>query len=74
MKYDDNNNIVNPWEKPNSFVAEEAAAEEVLTCEGGISPDSDGCCPGETYTDMGDGSFACCPPGDGDCIEPFDMQ
>ena len=74
LKYDDNNNIVNPWEKPSSFVAEEAATEEILTCEGGISPDTNGCCPGETYTDMGDGSFACCPPGDGDCIEPFDMQ
>lgn len=69
LKYDDNDNIINPWAKQNDPIA-----EEVLTCEGGISPDSDGCCPGETYTDMGDGSFACCPPGDGDCIEPFDMQ
>ena len=70
LKYDENDNIINPWEKPNNPIAE----EEILTCEGGITPDTNGCCPGETYTDMGDGTFACCPPGDGDCIEPFVME
>ncbi len=71
LKYDEEENIINPWSKPNDPIV---AEEEILTCEGGITPDTNGCCPGETYTDMGDGTFACCPPGDGDCIEPFNMK
>lgn len=74
LKYDDNGNIINPWEKPNSFVATEAAAEEVLTCEDGNAPDTNGCCAGETYTDMGEAGFNCCPDTGGDCFPPIEVN
>ena len=44
---------------------------EVVTCDGGIMPDANGCCPGETYTDMGDQGFNCCPDAGGDCFPPI---
>ncbi len=74
LKYDDNDNIVNPWAKPNDFVAEEAAAEEVLTCDDGNAPDANGCCAGETYTDMGAAGFNCCPDSGGDCFPPIEVK
>jgi len=42
-------------------------------CEGNGTPDEHGCCPGETYTDMGDQGPACCPDAGGDCFPPLDM-
>ncbi len=74
LKYDDNDNIVNPWAKPNDFVAEEAAAAEVLTCDDGNAPDANGCCAGETYTDMGAAGFNCCPDSGGDCFPPIEVK
>ena len=38
------------------------------TCE---TPDDNGCCPGEIYTDMGDLGFNCCPESGGDCFPPI---
>lgn len=38
------------------------------TCD---TPDENGCCPGETYTDMGDLGFNCCPESGGDCFPPM---
>ena len=38
------------------------------TCE---SPDENGCCPGEKYTDMGVLGFNCCPETGGDCFPPI---
>ena len=35
------------------------------------SPDKNGCCPGEKYTDMGDLGFNCCPESGGDCFPPM---
>ncbi len=43
----------------------------VSLCNDGSKPDSNGCCPGETYTDLGDLGFNCCPEGDGDCYPPI---
>ncbi len=41
-------------------------------CADGTTPDSDGCCTGETLTDMGDGMFGCCPAEEGaDCFPPI---
>ncbi len=40
-------------------------------CPDGSSPDSNGCCFGEVYTNMGDLGFNCCPEGDGDCYPPI---
>lgn len=42
-----------------------------ILCADGTSPDKNGCCAGETYTDMGDLGFNCCPDGDGDCFPPI---
>ena len=38
------------------------------TCD---TPDENGCCPGEKYTDMGDLGFNCCPESGGDCFPPL---
>jgi type IV secretory pathway VirB10-like protein len=43
----------------------------VLTCLDGTTPDANGCCAGETYTDMGNQGFNCCPAGGGDCFPPI---
>lgn len=70
LKYDENGNIINPWEKPNNPVVE----EEVLTCDDGSAPDANGCCAGETYTDMGEAGFNCCPDAGGDCFPPIEVD
>jgi len=69
LKYDDNDNIINPWEQPNDPIA-----EEVLTCDDGNAPDANGCCAGETYTDMGEAGFNCCPDTGGDCFPPIEVN
>jgi hypothetical protein len=69
LKYDEEDNIINPWEKPNDVIA-----EEVLTCEDGAAPDANGCCAGETYTDMGEAGFNCCPDAGGDCFPPITVN
>lgn len=35
------------------------------------TPDENGCCPGEKYTDMGELGFNCCPETGGDCFPPI---
>lgn len=35
------------------------------------APDEHGCCPGETYTDMGAAGFNCCPSDGGMCFTPM---
>ncbi|MBR2393336.1 MAG: hypothetical protein IKB05_02500 [Alphaproteobacteria bacterium] len=35
------------------------------------TPDENGCCPDEIYTDMGDLGFNCCPKSGGDCFPPI---
>ncbi|MBQ6027534.1 MAG: hypothetical protein IJL21_03230 [Alphaproteobacteria bacterium] len=37
------------------------------------TPDKNGCCPGETYTDMGDLGWNCCPDSGGDCFPPIEQ-
>ena len=69
LKYDDDTGaIINPFQ---SLPKEEAPAVSVITCEDGTNPDANGCCTGETYTDMGDQGFNCCPEGGGDCFPPI---
>lgn len=41
-------------------------------CKDNASPDINGCCPGEEYTDMGNNGFNCCPMDGGDCLPPID--
>lgn len=41
------------------------------SCADGSRPDRNGCCGGETYTDMGaEIGFVCCPQS-GDCFPPI---
>ena len=39
-------------------------------CGDGTRPNRFGCCAGETFTDMGNTVFACCPKTGGDCFPP----
>lgn len=66
LKYNDDGTIKDPFTKPAS--TEKAVT---ITCEDGKTPDTNGCCAGETYTDMGDQGFNCCPSGGGDCFPPI---
>lgn len=43
-----------------------------MLCTGGASPDLNGCCPGEEYTDMQEQGFNCCPIAGGDCFPPIE--
>ena len=70
LTYDDAGNIENPFAKPAQIIEEEA---EVLTCDDGSAPDMNGCCTGETYTDMGEAGFNCCPDAGGDCFPPIEI-
>ena len=64
--------MINPFKKPKSESAQPEALEDVCG-NGGGSPDANGCCPGETLTDMGDQGMNCCPDAGGDCFPPVDM-
>ena len=75
LKYNDDGSIQNPFKsapKSNNTPAP-AADTSVVTCDGGVAPDMNGCCPGETYTDMGDQGFNCCPDAGGDCFPPIEL-
>jgi len=50
----------------------EYTEETQYLCKDNASPDLNGCCPGETYTDMGDQGFNCCPIDGGDCFPPIE--
>ncbi len=68
LTYDDEGNIENPWENKSETIV---PVDDVLTCEDGSAPDTNGCCTGETYTDMGAAGFNCCPDTGGDCFPPI---
>ncbi len=40
-------------------------------CADGTNPNKYGCCAGETFRDMGNLVFACCPDAGGDCFPPI---
>lgn len=42
-----------------------------IMCDDGTLPTADGCCGDEMYTDMGDGSYACCSDTSGQCFPPM---
>lgn len=42
-----------------------------LVCDDGGTPDVNGCCGDERYTDTGDGTYACCSASSGECYEPM---
>ncbi|MBP9999635.1 MAG: hypothetical protein KBT14_02990 [Proteobacteria bacterium] len=51
----------------------DATQDEQNLCDGGIAPDADGCCPGETYL-IENGQGVCCPDGGTDCYPPIIIQ
>lgn len=70
LTYDDKGNIINPFAKSVPVVAD----QDILTCDGGEAPDENGCCAGETFTDMGDAGWNCCPDSGGDCFPPITVE
>jgi len=72
LKYDDEGNIQNPFAKPADAVSN--IEQDILTCDGGFAPDANGCCPGETFTDMGEDGWNCCPDSGGDCFPPIEVE
>ncbi len=68
LTYDDEGLIVDPFAKIESNTP---GIEETITCDDGSAPDANGCCAGETYTDMGEDGFNCCPDTGGDCFPPI---
>lgn len=73
LKYNEDGSIQNPFKKTASAAPAPATEVSVVTCDGGANPDANGCCPGETYTDMGDAGFNCCPDAGGDCFPPIEL-
>lgn len=66
LEYNADGTIKNPFTLPKE------TPPAVLTCpEDGALPDANGCCTGETYTDMGEQGFNCCPASGGDCFPPM---
>lgn len=53
------------------FTTDEPDVVGSSLCDDGSAPDVHGCCAGETYTDMGDSGFNCCPDNGGDCFPPM---
>lgn len=74
LKYNNDGSIQNPFKKNSSSNSSTPKQDtSVVTCDGGAAPDMNGCCPGETYTDMGDQGFNCCPDAGGDCFPPIEL-
>ncbi|MDR1026946.1 MAG: hypothetical protein LBL46_00835 [Rickettsiales bacterium] len=71
---DDNGNEVSFYNNPNAAppaAPVEEMPQDVLLCETGDAPDNNGCCAGETFTDMGPDGWNCCPDAGGDCFPPI---
>ncbi len=75
LKYNADGSIQNPFNNKSSGAGASNTTQEisVVTCDGGVAPDMNGCCPGETYTDMGEQGFNCCPNAGGDCFPPIEL-
>lgn len=74
LEYDEDGNIKNPFKKEKKESAAAPAQDSsTITCGDGANPDANGCCPGETYTDMGEQGFNCCPDAGGDCFPPIEL-
>ena len=70
-KVSNNSNEINV-EKVEVSVVQQPAPKKSKdiesTCD---TPDSNGCCPGETYKDLGDLGFNCCTENDENCFPPM---
>lgn len=59
------------YETDSAPYYEEPVVEDMPLCPDGATPDMNGCCVGEVYTDMGEYGFNCCPEAGGDCFPPL---
>lgn len=50
------------------------SGDYIEMCKNNAKPDEHGCCPGESYTDMGKEGFNCCPTDGGDCFPPIKLN
>ena len=50
---------------------QEKSADVVSSCD---TPDLNGCCPGETYTDLGEQGFNCCTENNEHCFPPMEVK
>lgn len=50
---------------------QEKSADVVSSCD---TPDSNGCCPGEKYTDLGEQGFNCCTENNEHCFPPMEVK
>ena len=69
-------NLPNPEPAAHEQTDEEWAAEYDANlaaglCGDGTKPNKFGCCTGETFKDLGDSLFACCPKAGGICFPPI---
>ena len=53
------------------FYQNEISSDDNIFCPDGTSPDINGCCTGEVYTNLGEAGFNCCPIDGGDCFPPM---
>lgn len=58
-------------EQVSEDLEDDVVEQEVAECSNGQSPDRFGCCPGEKYTAIENGGYACCPTEGGDCFPPM---
>lgn len=63
----------NVSQQENMFVAGTGyeTDNDFSECIGGALPDVNGCCPGETFSTMSDGTYACCSDDTGECFPPL---
>ena len=59
------------WAITKYIITKQDMSDIQTVCQNNASPDINGCCPGEEYTDMGDEGFNCCPIAGGDCFPPI---
>ena len=52
------------------FTSDEPAVSGGSLCDGDVAPDTNGCCPGETYSVVNNQNV-CCPDSGGDCFPPL---
>lgn len=50
--------------------APQSSPSDAVVCEDGMAPDENGCCGGETFTDLGS-EYACCSDLTGECYDPL---
>ena len=65
------NVVVTPMVDVQEVMVADASEKVDSTCD---VPDANGCCPGETYKDLGDLGFNCCTENDEHCFPPMQVD